>query len=91
MPEKDHHIIPKNMFRFQICSYSYINVSKKNETNINISEAKPDPPLPLPATKWWVKDFILLHKYHAPNFYQILSYFSKLKMKKLTIISRAII
>ena len=34
-----------------------------------ISEAKPatDPPV---AT-CWVKDFILLHKYHSPNFYQI--------------------
>ena len=34
-----------------------------------VSGAKPgtDPPV---AT-CWVKDFILLHKYHSPNFYQI--------------------
>ena len=39
--------------------------SKKKKTNINFG-AKPGTDT---SGKCWVKDFILPHKYHAPNFY----------------------
>ena len=57
---------PKSiMLQFQLCYLSHLNVSQNTKTNINF---RGQACVRSPA-KRWVKDFILPHKYHAPNFY----------------------
>ena len=57
---------PKSiMLQFQICYHRHLNASQKAKTNINFrGQAWVRP------AKCWVKDFILPHKYHSPNFYR---------------------
>ena len=60
-------MLPKSIMpQLQICYQSQWNVSCKTKNNINfMGQAWVRPP-----AKFWVKGFILPHKYHAPNFYQ---------------------
>ena len=87
---------PQNvMLRFYICYYKnyYVTIILLEKlcfikTNINFRNQVWNR---TPA-KCWVKDFILPHKYSYSKFLpKILSYFSKLKMEKRTIILWAII
>ena len=48
------------------CYHSHVNVSQKTKTNIDFMNEN----WVRPTVKCQIKGYILLHKFHAPNFYR---------------------
>ena len=70
-PQKEPSYYPKSiMLQLQICYHSHLNASQRTKTNIDFRGQVWVRPL----AKYWVKGFILPHKYHPPNFYRRFSH-----------------